>query len=124
MTLISSALYIRQQAESFMLDSCTLRVFTGYSTIDGEYTEQFTEQTNIKCRIINKSGKTLSSFTNQDEDVQILKNQQTTKIQLPFSVEVATKDKLVFDSVVYDIVDVPIKHSLMGAFIISVERQK
>lgn len=124
MTLTSAALFIRQQAESFLLDTCTLRLFTGYSTIDGEYLEAFTDRSNVRCRIINKSGKNVNSFTNQEEQVQILKNQQSTKVQLPFSTEVTTKDKLVHNGIVYDIIDVPIKHTLMGAFVIAIEKQK
>jgi len=124
MTLTSAALYIRQQSEAFLVDTCTLQKFTGYSTIDGEYAETFKNQSNVQCRIINKSGKNLASFTNQEEQVQILKNQQNTKVQLLFSIEVTTKDKLVYAGTVYDIIDVPIKHSLMGAFVISIEKQK
>jgi len=30
----------------------------------------------------------------------------------------------VYAGTVYDIIDVPIKHSLMGAFVISIEKQK
>lgn len=124
MTLSNSALYIREKAEMFLLDLCTLRQFTGFTVTDGEYIESFVDHENVKCRIVNKSGKSVPSFSDQEQQVQILKNQQSTKFQLPFDTEVTTKDKIVFNSVVYDVTDVPIKHSLMGAFIVSVEKQK
>jgi major membrane immunogen (membrane-anchored lipoprotein) len=124
MTLSSSALYVRQAAEMFLLDTCTIRQFTGYTVTDGEYIESFTNHDNIKCRIVNKSGKSVPSFSDQEQQVQILKNQQNTKIQLPYDVEVTTKDKVLFNGSVYDITDVPIKHTLMAAFIVSIEKQK
>jgi hypothetical protein len=124
MTLTDVALVIRQKSEMFLADQCTIESYTGYATIDGEYVEHFTTSSGIACRVINKSGKNQNSFGNQSETTQILVNVQTTMLQLPYSTEISTKDKIVYNSIIYDVTYVPIKHSLMGAFIVGVEKQK
>ena len=124
MTLTDIALVIREKSEMFLVDQCTIRSYTGFATVDGEYVENFSNVTGVACRIVNKSGKNQSTLTNQDEKTQILVNTQSIMLQLPYSVTVKTKDKIIFNSVVYDIINVPIKHSLMGAFIIGIEKQK
>lgn len=124
MTLTDIALVIREKSEMFLADQCTIRSYTGFATIDGEYTENFTVASGIPCRIINKSGKSQTAFNNQNETSQILVNTQSTMLQLPYSTSVTTKDKIVYNSVMYDVISVPIKHSLMGAFIVGIEKQK
>ena len=124
MTLIDVALSIRAESEKFLVSQCILRKYTGFATIDGEYQESFVDSVNIPCRVINKTGKSNTAFGSQDEQTRILVNVQSTQMQLPYNTEVSTKDKLIFDSVTYDITSVPIKHALMGAFIIAIEKQK
>jgi hypothetical protein len=124
MTLTDIALVIREKSEMFLVDQCTIRSYTGFATVDGEYIENFTVTSGIPCRIVNKSGKNQASFNNQDEMSQILVNTQSTMLQLPYSINVKTKDKVVYNSVMYDITNVPIKHSLMGAFIVEIEKKK
>ena len=124
MTLTDIALDIRARSEQFLYDQCTIRSYTGFATVDGEYIEQSTDVLNVPCRIINKTGKNSVSFQSQDELSQMLVNVQTTMMQLPFDVNVSVKDKIVFNSVLYEIVYVPVKHALMGAFIIGLEKHK
>jgi hypothetical protein len=124
MTLTDIALVIREKSEMFLVDQCTIKSYTGFATIDGEYIENFTTVSGVSCRIINKSGRNQASFDDQKDMTQILVNTQSTMLQLPYSVNVTTKDKVVYSSVVYDIINVPIKHSLMGAFIIGIEKKK
>jgi hypothetical protein len=123
MSLISNALYIREQSELFLVDNCIIKVFNGFNTIDGEYAESFTDSAATPCRIINKSGKINASQNSQD-NLQILISQSALRIQLPYTTVISTRDKIVFNSVVYDVTSVPEKHSLMGAFIVSIEKQK
>ena len=124
MILTDVALIIRQESEMFLADQCTINSYTGFATIDGEYVEHFTVTSGIACRVINKSSRNQTSFGNQPETTQISVNIQSTMLQLPYSVTVTTKDKIVYNSIMYDITDVPIKHSLMGAFIIGIEKHK
>jgi hypothetical protein len=123
MSLIDNALWIREQSELFLVDSCIIKVFNGFATVDGEYSESFTDSGPTPCRLINKSGKVAGS-ANATESLQLLTSQTTLRIQLPYNTLVSTKDKIVFNSTTYDVTYVPEKHSLMGAFIVSVERQK
>lgn len=123
MSLISDTLYIREQSEQFLLDTCVVRQFNGFSTVDGEYAESYTDSAPIPCRVVNKAGR-VSSPTSAKDNVQLLTNVSNYKIQIPYSVDINEKDKILFNSVVYDVVFVPIKHALMGAFIISIEKQK
>lgn len=124
MTLTDIALVIREKSEMFLADQCTIRSYTGFATVDGEYIENFTVSSGIPCRIINKSGKNQAAFNSQNEMSQILVNTQSTMLQLPYNTNIKTKDKIVYNSVMYDVINVPIKHSLMGAFIVGIEKQK
>jgi|NOAtaT_7_FD_contig_21_5016189_length_1073_multi_9_in_0_out_0_2 hypothetical protein len=124
MNLIDQTLFIRQQAELFLVDTCTIRHHNGYSVIDGEYAESFTDLASIPCRVINKSGKVLGNYDSQQKELQYLTNTENLMLQLPFSTDINTKDKVILNSTTYDVVHVPVKHSLMGAFIIGIEKQK
>lgn len=124
MTLIDKALFVRQQAELFLVDTCTIRAHGGFTVIDGEYAESFVDSAPTPCRIVNKSGKVMENYDSQQKELQYLTTRETVFLQLPFTVSLNTKDKIVFNSVVYDVTFVPVKHSLMGAFIIGMERQK
>lgn len=124
MNLIDQALFVRQQAELFLVDTCTIRMYNGFSVVDGEYAESFTDSASTPCRIINKTGKVSENYDSQQKELQYLTSRETVFLQLPFSVSVNVKDKIYLNSVLYDVVYVPVKHSLMGAFVIGIEKQK
>jgi SPP1 family predicted phage head-tail adaptor len=60
----------------------------------------------------------------QERALQLLISTNTIKIQLPYTTEITEKDKVVFNNVIYDVIYVPAKHSLMGAFVIQLEKKK
>ncbi len=108
MNLIDQTLFIRQQAELFLVDTCTIRHHNGYSVIDGEYAESFTDLASIPCRVINKSGKVLGNYDSQQKELQYLTNTENLMLQLPFSTDINTKDKVILNSTKYDVVHVPV----------------
>ena len=124
MNLTNQALSIREQAELFLVDTCDIRHHNGYLITDGEYTESFIDSVSVSCRVINKSGKVLGNYDSQQKELQYLTSTENLQLQLPFSTSVSTKDKVTINSVNYDVVHVPVKHSLMGAFVIGIEKQK
>lgn len=124
MSITDQALFIRQQSELWLTDSCVIRSHNGYAAVDGEYTESFTDSSPVPCRIINKSAKINADYSSQDDSLQLITNQTNLGFQLPFTTQITTKDKIVYNNVVYDVMDVPVKHSLMGAFIVRVEKRK
>jgi hypothetical protein len=124
MNLTNQALSIREQAELFLVDTCDIRHHNGYLITDGEYTESFIDSVSVPCRVINKSGKVLGNYDSQQKELQYLTSTENLQLQLPFSTSVSTKDKVTINSVNYDVVHVPVKHSLMGAFVIGIEKQK
>jgi hypothetical protein len=123
MSLISEALYIREQSEQFLVDSCIIKVWGGFTTVDGEYAESFTDSAPTPCRVINKSGKTGIS-ANAKDNIQLLTSLSSYRLQLPYTTTITTKDKILYNSILHDVVHVPLKHSLMGAFVIYMEKQQ
>lgn len=122
MSLSSQVAYVRAQSELFMLDQCSIKQYTGISNVDGAYEDQFTIASGIPCRIVNKAGGTIINTTKQQNETQFTVSTQSTKIQLPYTFHVTLKDLVIFDNELYSIVDVPIKHSMMGAFVVTLER--
>lgn len=121
MSFSSQVAYVRAQSELFMLDQCSIKHYTGITNVDGTYEDQFTVASSIPCRIINKTGSTSINTSDQQNEVQFTLATQSTKIQLPYTLHVTVKDIVVFDGAEYTIADVPIKHTMMGAFVITVQ---
>lgn len=124
MSWTDQALSIRNAAEAFLVDTCTIRRFNGYGAVDGEYTESFSDVNNVPCRLINRQGSVQQQPDSQERALQLLISTNTIKMQLPYTTEVTEKDKIVFNTVTYDVTYVPAKHSLMGAFVIQLEKRK
>jgi hypothetical protein len=124
MSWTDQALTVRTASESFLVDTCTIRTFNGYSTVDGEYTESFTDVNNVPCRLINRQGSVQQQPDSQERALQLLISTNTLKIQLPYAVSVTEKDKIIYNNTTYDVVYVPVKHSLMGAFVVQIEKRK
>jgi hypothetical protein len=123
MSLISNALYIREQSELFLVDNCIIKVFNGFNTIDGEYAESFTDSAPTPCRVINRSGKTENPASSRD-NLQLLTSLSNYRLQLPYATTITVKDKILYNSILHDVVYVPLKHSLMGAFVVYMEKQQ
>lgn len=124
MNLSEDAAFIRQQSEQWLTDTCRIKQFTGYTVFDGEYREDYSEIENVPCRVINRSARLQTNFSNQPEEVQLQLSRASLKFQLPFSTVITRKDKIEYDGVLFDLVDIPLKHALMGAFIVEVERSQ
>ena len=105
-----------------MLDHCLIKQYTGISNVDGAYEDRFTTVSGIPCRIVNKAGGTVINTTKQQNETQFTVSTLSTRIQLPYTVNVTVKDLIIFNNETYSIVDVPIKHALMGAFIVTLEK--
>lgn len=121
-TLSSQVAYVRAQSELWMLDHCLIKQYTGISNVDGAYEDRFTTVSGIPCRIVNKAGGTVINTTKQQNETQFTVSTLSTRIQLPYTVNVTVKDLIIFNNETYSIVDVPIKHALMGAFIVTLEK--
>lgn len=124
MSWTDQALTVRTASESFLVDTCTVRTFNGYSTVDGEYTESFTDTNNVPCRLINRQGSVQQQPDSQERALQLLITTNVLKIQLPYAVSITEKDKIIYNGATYDVVYVPVKHSLMGAFVVQIEKRK
>lgn len=122
MSLSSQVAYVRAQSELFMLDHCSIKQYTGITNIDGAYEDQFTVASGIPCRIVNKAGGTVINTTKQQNETQFTVSTQSNKIQLPYAINVTVKDLIIFNNETYSIVDVPIKHAMMGAFVVTLEQ--
>ena len=124
MSWTDQALTVRAASESFLVDTCTVRTFNGYSTIDGEYTESFTNVNDVPCRLVNRQGSVQQQLDSQERSLQLLTSINTIKIQLPYARAITEKDKIIHNNVTYDVTYVPVKHSLMGAFVVQIEKRK
>ncbi len=124
MSFSAQAALIRQQSERWLTDLCTIRKFQGYSVQDGEYTELFTELEDVPCRVINRSGRLQTNFQGQSEEVQLQVSRASLRFQLPFDTTLTMQDKIAYSGISFDLVDIPLKHSLMGAFVVEVERSQ
>ncbi len=120
-TLSSQVAYVRAQSELFMIDQCVIKHYVGITNVDGAYEDQFTVASGIPCRLINKIGTTVVNTSEQKDEVQLTLSTQSTKIQLPYTLDVTVKDIIVFNGAEFGIVDVPVKHSMMGAFVVTVQ---
>ena len=123
MTIInlSDVLLIRQKAEEFLKSPAQLIRFLGTTTEDGGIVQQYAPPEDIVCRIINRSGDVTSSVAAQFRALQQSTTRQLYRIQLPYNLEVTTRDRIIYNGKRYDIKYVPIRHELMGAQIIFVE---
>ena len=121
MSLSSQVAYVRAQSELVMIDQCSLRRFAGITNVDGAYEDQFTVTSGIPCRLINKIGTTVVNTSEQKDEVQLTLSTQSTRIQLPYTLDVTVKDVIVFSGAEFSIVDVPVKHSMMGAFVVTLQ---
>jgi hypothetical protein len=124
MNFQSDAAFIRQQSEQWLTEVCSIQKFAGHVVTDGEYTTSYTTISGVACRVINRNGRLQTNFSNQQEEVQLQVSRASLRFQLPYSTELTLQDKIVFSGTMFDLVDIPVKHSLMGAFIVEVERSQ
>jgi hypothetical protein len=122
MNLQRDAAVIRQQSEQWLTDTCTIEHFAGHTVTDGEYATSYTTESGVPCRMINRSGRLTTNMAGQSEEVQLQVSSTSFRIQLPYSTSLSLSDKIVYSGTRFDLVVVPVKHSLMGAFIVDVER--
>ena len=118
---LNDVLLIRQKAEEFLLSSAELIRFLGTQSQDGEIVNAYAAPEVISCRILNRSGDVTSSVAAQFRALQQSTTRQLYRMQLPYSLVVTTKDKIIYNGNKYDIKYVPIKHEMMGAQIIFIE---
>ena len=118
---LNDVLLIRQKAEEFLLSSAELIRFLGTQSQDGEIVNAYAAPEVIACRILNRSGDVTSSVAAQFRALQQSTTRQLYRMQLPYSLVVTTKDKIIYNGNKYDIKYVPIKHEMMGAQIIFIE---
>lgn len=118
---LNDVLLIRQKAEEFLLSSAELIRFLGTQSQDGEIVNAYAAPEVISCRILNRSGDVTSSVAAQFRALQQSTTRQLYRMQLPYSLTVTTKDKIIYNGNRYDIKYVPIKHEMMGAQIIFIE---
>jgi SPP1 family predicted phage head-tail adaptor len=118
---LNDVLLIRQKAEEFLLSSAQLIRFLGVQSQDGEIVNAYSNPESISCRILNRSGDVTSSVAAQFRALQQSTTRQLYRMQIPYSLTVTTKDKIIFNGQRYDIKYVPIKHEMMGAQIIFIE---
>lgn len=118
---LNDVLLIRQKAEEFLKSQAQLLRFLGNTTEDGAIVQSYADPENIMCRIINRSGDVTSSVAAQFRALQQSSTRQLYRIQIPYSVTVNIRDRIVYNGKKYDIKYVPIKHEMMGAQIIFVE---
>lgn len=118
---LNDVLLIRQKAEEFLQSQAQLLRFLGNTTVDGAIVQSYAAPENIMCRIINRSGDVTSSVAAQFRALQQSSTRQLYRIQIPYSVTVNIRDRIVYNGKKYDIKYVPIKHEMMGAQIIFVE---
>lgn len=114
---------VRASVEEFLLDTCTIKQFTGYTQTKGQATPQYTSLENVPCRIINKSGADNVQVASQYRSVQQAVNVSLIRVQLPFDQDVTTNDKIVINAIQHDVVFVPIKGELTGAFVVWMRRE-
>lgn len=118
---LNDVLLIRQKAEEFLKSPAQLLRFLGNTTVDGGIVQSYAPPEDILCRIINRSGDVTSSVAAQFRALQQSSTRQLYRIQIPYSVTVNIRDRIVYNGKKYDIKYVPIKHEMMGAQIIFVE---
>lgn len=118
---LNDVLLIRQKAEEFLLSTAQLVRFLGVQSQDGEIVSAYSNPETIACRILNRSGDVTSSVAAQFRALQQSTTRQLYRMQIPYSLTVTTKDKILFNGQRYDIKYVPIKHEMMGAQIIFIE---
>lgn len=118
---LNDVLLIRQKAEEFLKSPAQLRRFLGTTTEDGGIVQSYAPPEDIMCRIINRSGDVTSSVAAQFRALQQSSTRQLYRIQIPYSLTVTIRDRIIYNGKQYDIKYVPIKHEMMGAQIIFVE---
>lgn len=123
MTIVnpSDILLIRQKAEEFLLSTAHILRFNGTTSNKGQITPSYSAPEEVSCRIINRSGDVTSSVSAQFRALQQSTVRQLYRMQIPYSVTVTTKDKIVYSNREYTIKYVPLKHEMMGAQIIFIE---
>jgi hypothetical protein len=114
-------LLIRQKAEEFLLSTAYIIRYQGVASTNGQITNQYASPEAIACRIINRSGDVTSSVAAQFRALQQSTSRQLYRMQIPYSVTLTTKDKIMYDNKQYTIKYVPLKHAMMGAQIIFIE---
>ncbi len=109
---------IREQSEQFLLDTAYIKRKVSSTVTRGVPNVVYADPVEIACRLINRSGADETPIASQFRAVQITTNVSIYRMQLPYDTELGIEDLIVYNGQDYDVVHVPAKHSLMGAFIV------
>jgi hypothetical protein len=121
--LLANIAHIRASVEVFLLDVCTIKHHVGYVVERGQSNPAYTIEDNVPCRVINKSGADNVQVASQYRSVQQATNVSLIRIQLPFDQEINLNDKVIIDDIEHSVAFPPIKHKLMGAFVVWLKRE-
>ena len=117
--ILAQVARIRSDAEAFLLDTAYIKRKTGQTVTRGQTTFTYADPVETVCRLINRSGNDETPIASQFRAVQQSANTSLFKMQLPYDADITIDDKIIYNDEEFDIVHVPVKHEMMGGFVIS-----
>jgi hypothetical protein len=124
----SQVLQIREDVQAFFLqDTAQLLRKTGNVIERGQSTPQYDTPIDINCRVIIKSGSESEKLASQERSARQLTYTDLLKLQVEFDLEINVGDIIVLvdietnDQKRYDVITVPPRHNMMGAFIVQLQ---
>lgn len=119
--------YIRNGANTFLIDTAQLKRKTGEEYIDGESRPMYAAPELIACRLITRSGSESQNIAAQPRQVQQNTYTGLYRMQVPYTVDVTEGDQILYTDAVTgiirtaDVIYAPAKHIYTAAYIIHLQ---